>query len=161
MPRNAVCLWYDGTAEEAASFYARTFPNSTVTAVQRAPGDYPDGRQGQVLTVEFTVMGIPCLGLNGGPAFKPTEAFSFQIITEDQSETDRYWKAIVDNGGAESQCGWCKDRWGWSWQITPRALIEAISARDQAAAKRAFDAMMGMKKIDIAAIEAAARGLDR
>jgi len=161
MPRNAICLWYDGTAEEAASFYARTFPNSAVTAVQRAPGDYPDGRQGQVLTVEFTVMGIPCLGLNGGPAFKPTEAFSFQIITEDQSETDRYWKAIVDNGGAESQCGWCKDRWGWSWQITPRALIEAISARDQAAAKRAFDAMMGMKKIDIAAIEAAARGADR
>jgi predicted 3-demethylubiquinone-9 3-methyltransferase (glyoxalase superfamily) len=161
MPRNAICLWYDGTAEEAASFYARTFPKSTVTAVQRAPGDYPDGRQGQVLTVEFTVMGIPCLGLNGGPAFKPTEAFSFQIITEDQSETDRYWKAIVDNGGAESQCGWCKDRWGWSWQITPRALIEAISSRDQAAAKRAFDAMMGMKKIDIAAIEAAARGPDR
>jgi predicted 3-demethylubiquinone-9 3-methyltransferase (glyoxalase superfamily) len=161
MPRNAICLWYDGTAEEAASFYARTFPNSTVTGVQRAPGDYPDGRRGQVLTVEFTVMGIPCLGLNGGPAFKPTEAFSFQIITEDQSETDRYWKAIVDNGGAESQCGWCKDRWGWSWQITPRALIEAISARDQAAAKRAFDAMMGMKKIDIAAIEAAARGADR
>ena len=161
MPRNAICLWYDGTAEEAASYYARTFPNSAVTAVQRAPGDYPDGRQGQVLTVEFTVMGIPCLGLNGGPAFKPTEAFSFQIITEDQSETDRYWKAIVDNGGAESQCGWCKDRWGWSWQITPRALIEAISARDQAAAKRAFDAMMGMKKIDIAAIEAAARGPDR
>ena len=161
MPRNAICLWYDGTAEEAASFYARTFPNSAVTAVQRAPGDYPDGRQGQVLTVEFTVMGIPCLGLNGGPAFKPTEAFSFQILTEDQSETDRYWKAIVDNGGAESQCGWCKDRWGWSWQITPRALIEAISARDQAAAKRAFDAMMGMKKIDIAAIEAAARGADR
>jgi len=161
MPRNAICLWYDGTAEEAASFYARTFPNSTVTAVQRAPGDYPDGRQGQVLTVEFTVMGIPCLGLNGGPAFKPTEAFSFQIITEDQSETDRYWKAIVDNGGAESQCGWCKDRWGWSWQITPRALIEAISSRDRAAARRAFDAMMGMKKIDIAAIEAAARGPDR
>ena len=161
MPRNAICLWYDGTAEEAARFYARTFPNSIVTAVQRAPGDYPDGRQGQVLTVEFTVMGIPCLGLNGGPAFKPTEAFSFQILTEDQSETDRYWKAIVDNGGAESQCGWCKDRWGWSWQITPRALIEAISARDRAAAKRAFDAMMGMKKIDIAAIEAAARGPDR
>ena len=161
MPRNAICLWYDGTAEEAASFYARTFPDSSVSAVQRAPGDYPDGRQGQVLTVEFTVMGIPCLGLNGGPAFKPTEAFSFQIITEDQSETDRYWKAIVDNGGAESQCGWCKDRWGWSWQITPRALIEAISSRDRAAAKRAFDAMMGMKKIDIAAIEAAARGPDR
>ena len=158
MPRNAICLWYDGTAEEAASFYARTFPNSTVIAVQRAPGDYPDGRQGQVLTVEFTVMGIPCLGLNGGPAFKPTEAFSFQIITEDQSETDRYWKAIVDNGGAESQCGWCKDRWGWSWQITPRALIEAISSRDRAAAKRAFDAMMQMTKIDIATIEAARRG---
>jgi len=161
MAKNIVCLWYDGTAEEAARFYARTFPNSNVTGVHRAPGDYPAGKQGQVLTVEFTVLGIPCLGLNGGPAFKHSEAFSFQIITEDQAETDRYWKAIVDNGGAESQCGWCKDRWGLSWQITPRVLLEAISSPDQAAAKRTFDAMMGMQKIDIAAIEAARRGPPR
>ena len=161
MAKNIVCLWYDGTAEEAARFYARTFPNSNVTGVHRAPGDYPAGKQGHVLTVEFTVLGIPCLGLNGGPAFKHSEAFSFQIITEDQAETDRYWKAIVDNGGAESQCGWCKDRWGLSWQITPRVLLEAISSPDQAAAKRTFDAMMGMQKIDIAAIEAARRGPPR
>jgi len=161
MAKNIVCLWYDGTAEEAARFYARTFPNSNVTGVHRAPGDYPAGKQGQVLTVEFTVLGIPCLGLNGGPAFKHSEAFSFQIITEDQAETDRYWKAIVDNGGAESQCGWCKDRWGLSWQITPRVLLEAISSPDQAAAKRTFDAMMGMQKIDIAGIEAARRGPPR
>ena len=158
MAKNVICLWYNGTAEDAARFYAQTFPNSTVTAVHRAPGDYPDGKQGQVLTVEFTVLGVPCLGLNGGPAFKHSEAFSFQIITEDQAETDRYWNAIVDNGGAESQCGWCKDRWGLSWQITPRALLEAITSHDQVAAKRAFDVMMGMKKIDIAAIEAARRG---
>lgn len=158
MAKNVICLWYDGTAEEAAKFYAHTFPNSTVTAVNRAPGDYPNGKQGQVLTVEFTVLGIPCLGLNGGPAFKHSEAFSFQILTDDQAETDRYWNAIVNNGGTESQCGWCKDRWGLSWQITPRVLIEAISNRDQAGAKRAFEAMMGMKKIDIAAIEAARRG---
>src|SRR6516164_553449 len=157
MAKNTICLWYDGTAEEAARFYAQTFPNSAVTMVHRAPGDYPDGKQGQVLTVEFTVLGVACLGLNGGPAFKHSEAFSFQIVTEDQTETDRYWNAIVDNGGAESQCGWCKDRWGLSWQITPRVLLEAITSRDQAAAKRAFDAMMGMKKIDIAAIEAARR----
>jgi len=155
MARNVICLWYNGTAEEAASFYAQTFPNSAVTAVHRAPGDYPAGKQGQVLTVEFTVLGVLCLGLNGGPAFKHSEAFSFQIITEDQAETDRYWNAIVDNGGAESQCGWCKDRWGLSWQITPRVLLEAITNRDQAAAKRAFAAMMEMRKIDIAAIEAA------
>jgi 2-polyprenyl-6-hydroxyphenyl methylase/3-demethylubiquinone-9 3-methyltransferase len=161
MARNVICLWYDGAAEEAARFYARTFPNSTVTAVHRAPGDYPDGKQGQVLTVEFTVVGVSCLGLNGGPAFKPSEAFSFQIITEDQAETDRYWNAITGNGGSESQCGWCKDRWGLSWQITPRALLEAIGNPDQAAAKRAFEAMMGMKKIDIAAIEAARRGPGR
>jgi len=161
MAKNVICLWYDGTAEEAAKFYARTFPNSAVTAVNRALGDYPDGKQGQVLTVEFTVLGVPCLGLNGGPAFKHSEAFSFQIITEDQAETDRYWNAIVGNGGAESQCGWCKDRWGLSWQITPRALLEALTSRDQVAAKRAFDAMMGMKKIDIAAIEAARRGRGR
>jgi predicted 3-demethylubiquinone-9 3-methyltransferase (glyoxalase superfamily) len=155
MAKNVICLWYNGTAEEAASFYAQTFPNSVVTAVHRAPGDYPDGKQGQVLTVEFTVLGVACLGLNGGPAFKHSEAFSFQIITEDQAETDRYWNAIVGNGGAESQCGWCKDRWGLSWQITPRVLIDAIGSRDQSAAKRVFDAMMGMKKIDIAAIESA------
>ena len=158
MARNIICLWYDGAAEEAAKFYAQTFPNSAVNAVHRAPGDYPSGKQGQVLTVEFTVLGIPCLGLNGGPAFRHSEAFSFQIITEDQAETDHYWNAIVRNDGAESQCGWCKDRWGLSWQITPRALIDAISSHDPAAAKRAFQAMMGMRKIDIAAIEAAQRG---
>ena len=161
MAKNVICLWYNGTAEEAARFYAQTFPNSAVAAVHRAPGDYPDGKQGQVLTVEFTVVGVPCLGLNGGPAFKHSEAFSFQILTEDQAETDRYWNAIVDNGGTESQCGWCKDRWGLSWQITPRVLMEAVSSRDPAAAKRAFDAMMGMKKIDVAAIEAARRGPGR
>ncbi len=158
MAKNVICLWYNGTAEEAARFYARTFPNSAVTAVHRAPGDYPGGEQGQALTVEFTVLGVPCLGLNGGPAFKHSEAFSLQIITEDQAETDRYWNAIIDNDGAESQCGWCKDRWGLCWQITPRVLLEAITSRDQAAARRAFDAMMGMRKIDIAAIEAARRG---
>jgi len=161
MAKNVICLWYDGTAEEAARFYAQTFPDSTVAAVHRAPGDYPSGKQGQVLTVEFTVLGVPCLGLNGGPAFKPSEAFSFLIITENQAETDRYWNAIVGNGGVESQCGWCKDRWGVSWQITPRVLLEAITSRDQASAKRAFDAMMTMKKIDIAAIEAARRGQGR
>ena len=161
MAKNVICLWYDGTAEEAARFYAETFPNSAVNAVHRAPGDYPAGKQGQVLTVEFTVVGVPCLGLNGGPAFKHSEAFSFQIITEDQAETDRYWNAIVGNGGAESQCGWCKDRWGLSWQITPRVLLEAVTSRDQAVAKRAFDTMMGMKKIDIAAIEAARHGPGR
>src|SRR5205807_7724864 len=153
MAKNVICLWYNGTAEDAAGFYARTFPNSAVTAVHHAPGDYPAGKQGQVLTVEFTVLGIPCLGLNGGPAFKHSEAFSFQVITEDQAETDRYWNAIVGNGGAESACGWCKDRWGLSWQITPRALLEATTSQDRAAAKRAFEAMMGMRKIDIAAVE--------
>jgi 2-polyprenyl-6-hydroxyphenyl methylase/3-demethylubiquinone-9 3-methyltransferase len=158
MAKNVICLWYNGTAEEAAQFYAKTFPNSAITAVHRAPGDYPAGKQGQVLTVEFTVLGVACLGLNGGPAFKHSEAFSFQVITDDQAETDRYWKAIVDNGGVESQCGWCKDRWRLSWQITPRALLDATTGHDRAAAKRAFDAMMGMKKIDIAAIEAARRG---
>jgi len=161
MAKNVICLWYDGTAEEAARFYAQTFPDSAVAAVHGAPGDYPSGKQGQVLTVEFTVLGVPCLGLNGGPAFKPSEAFSFLIITENQAETDRYWNAIVGNGGVESQCGWCKDRWGVSWQITPRVLLEAITSRDQASAKRAFDAMMTMKKIDIAAIEAARRGQGR
>ena len=158
MPKNVICLWYDGTAEEAAGFYAQTFPNSAVTAVHRAPGDYPSGKEGQALTVEFTVVGVPCLGLNGGPAFKHSEAFSFQIITEDQAETDRYWNAIVNNGGAESMCGWCKDRWGLSWQITPRLLLEAVGSQDRAAAKRAFEAMMGLKKIDIAAIKAASAG---
>ena len=158
MAKNVICLWYVGTAEEAARFYAQTFPDSALTAVHRAPGDYPDGEEGQVLTVEFTVLGVPCLGLNGGPAFKHSEAFSFQIITDDQAETDRYWHAIVGNGGAESQCGWCKDKWGLSWQITPRVLLEATTDHDRAAANRAFKAMMRMKKIDIAAIEAARRG---
>ena len=154
---NTIFLWYDGTALDAARFYAQTFPGSSVGAVLRAPGDYPNGKQGDVLTVEFTVIGIPCVGLNGGPQIKHNEAFSFQIATDDQAETDHFWKAIVQNGGQESQCGWCKDRWGVSWQITPRALTAALFDRDSAAAKRAFDAMMGMKKIDIAAIEAARR----
>jgi predicted 3-demethylubiquinone-9 3-methyltransferase (glyoxalase superfamily) len=156
--KNTICLWYDGTAEEAARFYAETFPDSRVTAVHKAPGDYPDGKEGGVLTVEFTVLGIPCLGLNGGPHFKHSEAFSFQVSTADQAETDRLWDAIVGNGGQESACGWCKDKWGLSWQITPRALMEAISDPDKAAAKRAFDAMMTMGRIDIAAIEKARRG---
>jgi predicted 3-demethylubiquinone-9 3-methyltransferase (glyoxalase superfamily) len=158
MAKNVICIWYDNDAEEAARFYAKTFPNSAVKAVHKAPGDFPGGKQGQVLTVEFTVVGVPCVGLNGGPIFKHNEAFSFQIQTEDQAETDRYWNAIVGNGGEESQCGWCKDKWGLSWQITPRALIEATTDSDKAAAKRAFDAMMKMKKIDIATIEAARRG---
>lgn len=156
--KNTVCLWFDGTAEEAARFYAATFPDSAVGAVLRAPGDYPDGRQGDVLTVEFTVAGIPCVGLNGGPAFPHSEAFSFQIATDDQAETDRLWNAIIANGGKASECGWCKDRWGLSWQITPRALLAAITDPDPAAAQRAFKAMMTMGKIDIAAIEAARRG---
>jgi predicted 3-demethylubiquinone-9 3-methyltransferase (glyoxalase superfamily) len=156
--KNTICLWYEGGAVDAANFYAETFPDSAVGAVLRAPGDYPDGKQGDVLTVEFTVAGIPCVGLNGGPHFKHNEAFSFQIATDDQAETDRLWNAIVGNGGQESECGWCKDRWGLSWQITPRALLAAISDPDRAAAKRAFDAMMTMKKIDIATIEAARRG---
>ncbi|UYB52963.1 VOC family protein [Xanthomonas sp. AM6] len=156
--KNTICLWFDGTALDAATFYAQTFPDSAVHAVHHAPGDYPDGRQGDVLTVEFTVLGIPCLGLNGGPAFPHSEAFSFQVATDDQAETDRLWNAIVGNGGRESACGWCKDKWGLSWQITPRVLIAAITDPDPAAAKRAFDAMMGMTKIDIAAIEAARRG---
>ena len=153
-----LCLWFDGDAEEAAQFYAETFPNSSISGITRAPGDFPDGKQGDVLTVEFTVVGIPCIGLNGGPAFKHSEAFSFQIATEDQKETDRLWKAIVENGGQESSCGWCKDKWGLSWQITPRALVNAIKDPDRIAAKRAFDAMMQMTKIDIAAIESARRG---
>jgi len=157
-PKNTICIWYDGTALEAAQFYAETFPDSSVGAVMRAPGDYPSGKQGDVLTVEFNVMGIPCIGLNGGPAFKQTEAFSFMVATDDQEETDRLWSAIVGNGGQESECGWCKDRWGVSWQITPRVLTDAMVDPDQVAAKRVFDAMMTMRKIDIAAIEAARRG---
>ena len=156
--KNTICLWYEGGAEEAAYFYAETFPDSSAGAVHAAPGDYPDGKQGNVLTVEFTVMGIPCIGLNGGPMFKHSEAFSFQISTEDQAETDRYWNAIVGNGGQESACGWCKDKWGLSWQITPRVLTEAM-AKGGDEAKRAFDAMMEMKKIDVAKIEAARRNL--
>lgn len=157
-PKNAICLWYDGTALEAATFYAETFPDSTVGRIFHAPGDYPSGQNGEVLTVEFTVLGIPCLGLNGGPMFKHSEAFSFQVATGDQAETDRLWNAIVGNGGQESACGWCKDKWGLSWQITPRALMAAITDPDPAAAKRAFEAMMEMGKIDIASIEAARRG---
>ena len=156
--KTTICLWYDGGAEAAARFYAATFPDSSVGAVHRAPGDNPSGKQGDVLTVEFTVMGIPCIGLNGGPAFKHNEAFSFQVATEDQAETDRYWNAIVGNGGEESECGWCKDKWGISWQITPIALTNAYTSPDRAAAKRAFDAMMTMKKINIAEIESAWRG---
>ena len=158
MAKNTICLWYERDAEEAARFYAATFPQSSVGAVHRAPGDYPDGKAGDVLTVEFTVAGIPCVGLNGGPHYKHSEAFSFQIATDDQEETDRYWNAIVGNGGQESQCGWCKDRWGLSWQITPRALMNGMADPDPAAAKRVQEAMMGMQKIDIAAIEAARKG---
>ncbi len=157
-PKNTICLWYDGTALEAAQFYAQTFPDSTVGTVLRAPADYPSGKKGDVLTVEFTVAGVPCMGLNGGPAFKHSEAFSFQIATEDQAETDRLWHAIIGNGGQASACGWCKDKWGLSWQITPPAVIAAIADPDPAAARRAFEAMMEMTKLDIAAIEAALRG---
>jgi len=156
--KNTICLWYDGNAEEAARFYAETFPDSSVDAVHRAPGDFPSGKKGDVLTVEFTVMGVPCIGLNGGPAFKHSEAFSFQVATVDQAETDCYWNAIVGNGGQESACGWCKDKWGVSWQITPIALTKAVTNSDPAVARRAFDAMMQMTKIDIAAIETACRG---
>jgi predicted 3-demethylubiquinone-9 3-methyltransferase (glyoxalase superfamily) len=155
--RNTICLWYDKDAEAAARFYAATFPDSKVLAVHKAPSDYPSGKAGDVLTVDFTVLGVPCLGLNGGPTFKHSEAFSFQVASDDQEETDRYWNAIVGNGGQESECGWCKDRWGLSWQITPRTLIEALAAGG-AEAKRAFDAMMTMQKIDVAKIDAARRG---
>ena len=158
LAKNTVCIWYDRDAEEAARFYAATFPDSSVGAVHRAPGDFPSGKQGDVLTVDFTVMGIPCIGLNGGPGVKHSWAFSFQVATADQAETDRYWNAIVGNGGEESQCGWCKDKWGVFWQITPTALTEAFTGPDRAAAKRAFDAMMAMKKVDVAAIGAARRG---
>lgn len=156
--KNTICLWFDGTALEAARFYAATFPDSTVDAVHTAPGDYPAGKQGDVLTVEFTVMGIPCLGLNGGPGTQHNQAFSFQVATDDQAETDRLWLAVVGNGGEEVACGWCRDKWGLSWQITPRVLTAAIIHPDPAAAKRAFNAMMGMVKIDIAGIEAALKG---
>lgn len=156
--KNTICLWYEKDAEEAARFYAETFPDSRVDAVHKAPGDYPSGKQGDVITVDFTIMGIPCIGLNGGPEFKHSEAFSFQIATETQEETDRYWNAIVGNGGQESMCGWCKDKWGVSWQITPIALTEGFTNSDPAVAKRVFEAMMSMQKIDIAAIEAARRG---
>ena len=155
--RNTICLWYDHDAEEAARFYASTFPDSSVGDVLHAPNDYPSGKKGQVLTVAFTVLGIPCLGINGGPAFRHSEAFSFQVATGDQAETDRYWNAIIGNGGEASACGWCKDKWGLSWQITPTALTRAIADPDPAVARRVFDAMMTMGKIDIAAIEAARR----
>jgi predicted 3-demethylubiquinone-9 3-methyltransferase (glyoxalase superfamily) len=155
-PKNTICLWFDKDAHEAAQFYAATFPDSAVTAVHKAPADFPGGKAGDVLTVTFTVLGIPCLGLNGGPTFKHSEAFSFQVATDDQAETDRYWNAIVGNGGAESECGWCKDRWGLSWQITPRALTDALAAGGDEA-KRAFEAMLTMGKIDVAGIEAARR----
>ena len=156
--RNTVCIWYDTEAEQAANFYAATFPDSFVSGVFRAPSDFPSGKEGDVLTVEFTVLGIPCIGINGGTTFTQSEAFSFQVATRDQAETDRYWSAIVGNGGAESVCGWCKDKWGVSWQITPVALTKAMTGSDKAAAKRAFDAMMQMGKIDVAKIEAAVRG---
>jgi predicted 3-demethylubiquinone-9 3-methyltransferase (glyoxalase superfamily) len=157
MTTNTVCLWYEHAAEEAASFYAKTFPQSSVGAIHRAPSDYPSGKTGDALVVEFTVVGVACIGLNGGSQFKHSEAFSFQIATADQEETDRYWNAIVGNGGQEKQCGWCQDKWGVSWQITPRVLTDAL-AKGGPAGKRAFEAMMPMKKIDVAAIEAAMRG---
>lgn len=156
--KNTICLWFDKDAEEAARFYAKTFPDSRVDAVTHAPGDFPSGVAGQVLTVEFTVLGIACLGLNGGPAFQHCEAFSFQVATNDQAETDAYWNAIVGNGGQESACGWCKDKWGISWQITPVVLSQGIKNPDPAVAKRVFETMMTMGKIDVAAIENAIRG---
>jgi 2-polyprenyl-6-hydroxyphenyl methylase/3-demethylubiquinone-9 3-methyltransferase len=158
IPPARICLWYDHDAQEAAAFYAKTFPNSTVGTASTAPTDYPDGKKGDILVVEFTVLGLPCMGINGGPAFKQSEAFSFQVTTADQAETDRYWNAIVGNGGAESACGWCKDKWGVSWQITPRILSDSLADPDQALRERVFAAMMTMGKIDVAAIEAARRG---
>jgi 2-polyprenyl-6-hydroxyphenyl methylase/3-demethylubiquinone-9 3-methyltransferase len=158
MISNSICLWFDGAAEEAARFYAATFPESAVGTIAYAPGDYPDGHEGQVITVEFTVIGIHCLGLNGGPAFPQTEAFSFQVLVDTQEEVDRLWNAIVGHGGRESMCGWCKDKWGVNWQITPRILLGALSDPDRAAAKRAFDAMNTMRKIDVATIAAALKG---
>ena len=158
IPKNTICLWFDNDALDAATFYAQTFPDSAVNGVFGAPADFPGGKEGDVLTVDFTVLGIPCVGLNGGPAFKLSEAFSFQVATDDQAETDRYWNAIVGNGGQESACGWCKDKWGLSWQITPRVLTEAFTSPDREVARRAFEAMLTMHKIDVAAIEAAVRG---
>ena len=158
IPRNTICLWYERDALAAATFYAETFPDSAVKGVFHAPADFPGGKQGDVLTVDFTVLGIPCIGLNGGPVFKQSEAFSFQVATDDQAETDRYWNAIVGNDGQESECGWCKDKWGVSWQITPRVLTEAFTSPDRDVARRAFEAMMTMRKIDVAKIEAAVRG---
>ena len=157
IPKNTICLWFDKDAQGAAEFYAATFPDSKVTAIHKAPNDYPNGKKGDVLTVDFTVVGVPCLGLNGGPVMRYTQAFSFQIATDDQEETDRYWNAIVSNGGVESDCGWCTDRWGISWQITPRTLTEALAAGGDEAT-RAFDAMMTMKKIDVAIIDSARKG---
>jgi predicted 3-demethylubiquinone-9 3-methyltransferase (glyoxalase superfamily) len=157
-PKIAPCLWFNGNAEDAARFYAQTFPESGIDAINRSPSDYPDGKEGDVLTVEFTVLGMPIMGLNGGPQFSFDEAISFQIYTDDQTETNRYWHAIVDAGGSEGDCGWCKDRFGLSWQIVPRALLDALRSSDRAAAKRAMEAMMQMKKIDIATIEAALKG---
>ena len=154
-PKVTICLWYDGTAEAAANFYAETFPDSSVGAIHRAPADYPGGKTGNTIVVEFTVLGLPCIGLNGGPYAQHNEAFSFQVATADQAETDRYWDAILRHGGKESQCGWCKDKWGISWQITPKVLLEAVTGKDVKAAQRAFEAMMTMKKIDIATIEKA------
>lgn len=156
--KNTICLWYNRDAEEAAAFYAETFPDSRVVGVQRAPGDYPGGKHGDVLVVEFTVLGIPCIGINGGPTFKHSEAFSFQVATIDQAETDRYWNAIVGHGGQESACGWCKDKWGISWQITPTVLTDAMKGADRAAAQRVFAAMLTMRKIDVATIERARAG---
>ena len=158
IPRNTICLWYERDALAAATFYAETFSDSAVKGVFHAPADFPGGKQGDVLTVDFTVLGIPCIGLNGGPVFKQSEAFSFQVATDDQAETDRYWNAIVGNDGQESECGWCKDKWGVSWQITPRVLTEAFTSPDREVARRAFEAMMTMRKIDVAKIEAAVRG---
>ena len=158
VPKNRICLWFDHDALAAANFYAATFPDSEVGTIMRAPSDFPSGKKGDVLTVDFTVLGIPCIGLNGGSAFTQSEAFSFQVATEDQAETDRYWNAIVGNGGRESACGWCKDKWGVSWQITPRVLTEAVTGPDPEAARRAFEAMLTMSKIDVAKIEAARRG---
>ncbi|WP_180015505.1 VOC family protein [Acinetobacter sp. YH16031] len=156
--KNTICLWYDHDAEEAARFYAEIFPDSSVEAIVLAPGDYPSGKERDVITVNFTVLGIPCIGLNGGPEFKHNEAFSFQVATQDQEETDRYWNAIVNNSGQESECGWCKDKWGISWQIIPMVLLEASYSSDPVVAKRVFDAMLKMKKIDVAIIQAAVRG---
>ena len=156
--KNTICLWFNGTAEEAAQFYAKTFPDSSVGAIHRAPADFPSGKEGDVLVVDFTVAGIPCIGLNGGPGIQHSQAFSFQIATDDQAETDRLWNAIIGNGGQENACGWCQDKWGISWQITPRVLTDGFNNPDRTVAKRVFEAMMEMRKIDVAKIEAASRG---